>query len=53
MHGGGTGQFAALPLNLSYLSGNTEQPEADYVVRWGKCFCESKISTKMFYIFGC
>lgn len=32
MHGGGTGQFAALPLNLSYLSKNQEQPEADYVV---------------------
>lgn len=32
MHGGGTGQFAALPLNLSYLSKNQTHPEADYLV---------------------
>lgn len=31
MHGGGTGQFAAVPLNLSFLSKNGEHPEADYV----------------------
>lgn len=31
MHGGGTGQFAAVPLNLSFLSKVAEQPEADYV----------------------
>lgn len=35
MHGGGTGQFAAIPLNLSYLSKNKEQPEADYLVTGG------------------
>ncbi|KAI6182860.1 Phosphoserine aminotransferase [Aphelenchoides bicaudatus] len=32
MHGGGTGQFAAVPLNLSFLSKNKETPEADYLV---------------------
>jgi phosphoserine aminotransferase len=38
MHGGGTGQFAAVPLNLSYLSKNAEQPEADYLITgtWSK-----------------
>jgi len=32
MHGGGTGQFAAIPLNLSYLSKNKDHAEADYLV---------------------
>ncbi|KAI6178518.1 Phosphoserine aminotransferase [Aphelenchoides besseyi] len=32
MHGGGTGQFAAIPLNLSYLASDPENPAADYVI---------------------
>ncbi|KAI6203211.1 hypothetical protein M3Y94_00530500 [Aphelenchoides besseyi] len=32
MHGGGTGQFAAIPLNLSYLASDPENPTADYVI---------------------
>uniref|UniRef100_A0A914DB75 phosphoserine transaminase n=1 Tax=Acrobeloides nanus TaxID=290746 RepID=A0A914DB75_9BILA len=31
-HGGGTGQFAAIPLNLRALSKNVENPTADYAV---------------------
>lgn len=32
MHGGGTGQFAALPQNLQFLSTNSTLPTADYLV---------------------
>ncbi|KAI6241390.1 Phosphoserine aminotransferase [Aphelenchoides fujianensis] len=32
MHGGGTGQFAAIPLNISFLAANPEQPTADYLI---------------------
>lgn len=32
MHGGGTGQFAAVPLNLHYLAKNVSKPSADYFV---------------------
>lgn len=32
MHGGGTGQFAAVPLNLHYLAKNSVNPSADYFV---------------------
>lgn len=32
MHGGGTGQFAAIPQNIEYLSKNLENPIADYLI---------------------
>uniref|UniRef100_A0A7E4V9P8 Phosphoserine aminotransferase n=1 Tax=Panagrellus redivivus TaxID=6233 RepID=A0A7E4V9P8_PANRE len=45
LHGGGTGQFAGVPLNLSAFSKNKEQPTADYIVTgaWsGKAVDEAK-----------
>lgn len=32
MHGGGTGQFAAIPQNIGYLSKNLKKPIADYLI---------------------
>ena len=32
MHGGGTGQFAAIPQNLGFLAKNVENPSANYLV---------------------
>jgi phosphoserine aminotransferase len=38
LHGGGTGQFAGIPLNLQAFSKNTSSPTADYAVTgtWSK-----------------
>ncbi|KAI1727866.1 aminotransferase class-V domain-containing protein [Ditylenchus destructor] len=35
MHGGGTGQFAAIAQNLGFLAKNQEKPTANYVVTGG------------------
>lgn len=32
MHGGGTGQFAAIPQNLSFLAKNNTNSSANYLV---------------------